>query len=82
MDMAIGTPEELPMKKAREILEELFSYDQVPPTDLSKSTCTLTPEQTRYMLDIGMSVDMPSQWHPSSLELRFPVQREERESKS
>ena len=54
VDMAIGTPEELPMKKAREILEELFSYDQVPPTDLSKSTCTLTPEQTRYMLDIGI----------------------------
>ncbi len=54
VDLAMGTPEEVPMKKAREILEELAAYDQVPATDLRKSSCTLTKEQTQYMIDVGM----------------------------
>jgi hypothetical protein len=54
VDLAVGTPEELPMLKAKEVLEELIAYDQVPDTDFSKSSCTLTAEQTQHMIDIEM----------------------------
>jgi hypothetical protein len=54
VDMAVGTPEELPMQQARRVLEELTAYGQVPDTDFSRSSCTLTVEQTQHMLDIEM----------------------------
>ena len=54
VDMAVGTPEELNMETARQVLEEISMYANVPATDHRRSSCTLNKEQVQYMIDIGM----------------------------
>jgi hypothetical protein len=50
--LAKGTSFELSWEEARKLLQDPARYCKVPPAELHRSTCTLTAEQTRHMINV------------------------------